>query len=332
MDGLLDAWDWDGPVHTEEIEAGLINRTFWVRGTNGDVHAVLQELNTRIFKPAVHLDIKAVTEALAAHGMLTPRLVPTRQGELWHTDPNGGVWRRMTVVGSRTVHKVHDLHDARSAGELVARFHEAVRDLDWEFQSVRPDVHDTQRHMDALAAAVDSHPEHRLIEPVSRLCESLHLAWQVWTGPDQLPPRIVHGDLKISNVRFDEGDAVALIDLDTLARRTLDVEMGDAMRSWCNPLSEDSLDGHFDVDIFGAAMEGYAQGCRTGVGLSDDEWSSIVPCTQRIAMELSARFAKDALEECYFGWKTEFGTRGDHNPGPRHRPSATGHQPLCPSW
>ncbi|MEN0067257.1 MAG: phosphotransferase [Myxococcota bacterium] len=317
MQELLSAWDWGEPVTAEHVPAGLINRTFWVRGTTG-VLGVLQELNTKIFRDVVHHDIEAVTSQLERKGMLTPKLVRTRKGELWATDRDQGVWRRMTVVGNRTIHKLDRLEDARSAGALVARFHAATTDLEYEFQMVRPDVHDTARHMAAMNKAIDDFPDHRLAADVKALARALHRQWSVWSGPTNLPRRVVHGDLKISNVRFDEDQAVALIDLDTLARRTLDVELGDAMRSWCNPVPEDALDARFDVNLFRAAMEGYAKGvaeseAKGAGGPTDDEWASIVPCTERIALELSARFAKDALEESYFGWDERFGGRGEHN-------------------
>ena len=316
MQGLLDAWDWDEPAELEYHPSGLINHTYWVRGASGRVLAVLQGLNTKVFRAVVHHDIQAITRRVASAGLDTPFLVPTRAGELWHTDPEGGVWRRMTVVGDRTIDKLDNPADARSAGALVARWHAAVQDLDHEFQMVRPDVHDTQRHMNALAAAIESHTSHRLYDDMRRLGDELLEAWSRWQGPTGLQRRVVHGDLKISNIRFQGDRALALIDLDTTARRTLDVEIGDAMRSWCNPLSEDSLDARFDVALFGAAMQGYAEGFGA-VGASDfptdDEWASFVPCTERIALELAARFGKDALEEAYFAWDEKFGGHGEHN-------------------
>jgi hypothetical protein len=61
--------------------------------------------------------------------------------------------------------------------------------------------------------------------------------------------------------------------------------------------------------VFRAALRGYA---RTG-DATPEEWASIAPGVERIATELAARFAKDALEESYFGFNPKFGTRGDHN-------------------
>src|SRR5262245_36145169 len=75
--------------------SGLINSTWYVRSRAG-VPLVLQRVNP-IFSPAVNEDIAAVTEHLAAKGVLTPRLVPTRSGALW-AEHGGAVWRVLTWI------------------------------------------------------------------------------------------------------------------------------------------------------------------------------------------------------------------------------------------
>src|SRR5690606_38835857 len=82
--------------------------------------------------------------------------------------------------------------------------------------------------------------------------------------------------------------------------------------SWCNPLAEDTADATFEIELFAAAMEGYAAGAG-GAGPTEAEWAAIVPGAERIALELAARFARDALEEAYFGWNARYGGRGEHN-------------------
>lgn len=308
---VLDAWSWPSPVKAERLSGGLINQTWRVIDADNRLVAVLQRLNTEIFRPEVHEDIEAVTTAIVAAGLRTPRLVRTRSGALWHTAEDGGVYRVLTPVGDRTVDALVDPQDARSAGALVGRVHRAVRDLDWSFRMVRPGAHDTDAHMQALAAAVERHPAHRLHGEVAPLAANLQRAWAAWDGPTHLPARVVHGDLKISNIRFAGPTALAVIDLDTFALGTLDVELGDAMRSWCNRTSEDHAAPQFDRPLFGAAIAGYATGA--GDSVRADEWDGIVPGVHRICLELSARFLRDALEERYFGWDPAFGGQGEHN-------------------
>jgi Ser/Thr protein kinase RdoA (MazF antagonist) len=303
------AWSWGGEVAVEALAGGLINHTWRVIGAAGPL-AVLQRLNTRIFVPEVHEDIEAVTAHLAEAGLPTPRLIRTASGALWHTDAEGGVWRCLSLIGDRTVERLADPADAFSAGRLVGRFHTAVAGLRWEFRSVRPGAHDTDRHMAVLQQALAAHPEHRLHAEVQELAERILARWRGWGGYPDLPLRVIHGDLKISNVRFQGPEALALIDLDTFQLGTLDVELGDALRSWCNTATEDSAEARFDLDLYRAALEGYRAGRPD---TSEAEWAAIPFGVQRIATELAARFAADALNESYFGWNPRFGGRGEHN-------------------
>lgn len=308
-DDVLEQWEWPGPATVRPAESGLINDS-WVVVVDDAPIAVLQRLNTDVFVPEVHEDIEAITARLAARDVPTPRLRPTRDGDLWHTADDGTVWRVLSRVGSTTVHTLRDPRRARSAGALVARVHAALAGFECEFRSVREGAHDTEAHLARLREAVLAHPEHRLHDEVAPLADRILARWERWEGPTDLPRRIIHGDLKISNVRFEGTEAVALIDLDTFQWGTLDAELGDAFRSWCNPGSEADPAARFDLRIFEAAIEGYAQHAE---GVTETEWASIVPGIERIALELAARFARDALEERYFGWdEASWPARGEH--------------------
>lgn len=307
IEEVMKAWIWPPGAQPVEIDAGLINHTVGVQ-VGGRLFMVLQRLNTDIFAPTVHQDIEAITTHLDARGVPTPRLVPTQLGELCHLDEEGGCWRLLTPVGNRTLHKITDPAQARSAGACVARFHRAVSDLDHEFAFTRPGAHDTDQHFSDLRLTLMMGRGHRLYSKVARLADTLIDGWDAWQGPTELPPRIIHGDLKISNVRFQDDQALALIDLDTLARGTLDIELGDAMRSWCNPSGEDVEEPTFDAGVFQAAMQGYA----ADADWTDQERAAIVPGVERICLELAARFARDAIEESYFGFDPAIG-RGEHN-------------------
>jgi Ser/Thr protein kinase RdoA (MazF antagonist) len=308
---MVSCWEWPAEVELRPVPEGLINQTFWVL-VEGRTEAVLQRLNTEIFIPEVSEDVEAVTAHLERRGVTTPRLLRTREDGLWATAVDDSVWRCLTAVGESTIHRLTNPSQARSAATLVGRFHAAVEDLEWQFRCRRPGFQDSERHLANLDQALDEHRDHRLYDGVAELAEEVRATWQAWSGPRDLPQRIVHGDLKISNVRFVADEAHALIDLDTLAHGTIDAELGDAMRSWCNPAGEDTLDAVFDLDLFAAAMEGYVAGLGSH-GLSELEWAAIVPGVERITLNLTARFAADALQERYFGWDPRHGGRGEHN-------------------
>ena len=308
-------------VSVAPLDSGLINQSYAVRRAEAPV-GVLQRVNPAVFAPTVHDNIAAVTERLAARGVATPRLLPTANGADYAVF-DGAPWRLLSWVGDRTVEKLTNPADAHAAGALVAAWHAATADLDARFgptwspallaSGTRDRFHDTAAWMAALHRTVPEHRTHRLYDRVAPLADAIVAAAAAIPDPGPLPLRVVHGDLKISNLRFTGPDATALIDLDTVGRGTLDAELGDAFRSWCNPAAEDSLRPTFDLALFEAALRGYAAGARTGVAPTAAEWASIPGGIERIALELAARFATDALQESYFGWDARFGGRGEHN-------------------
>jgi Ser/Thr protein kinase RdoA (MazF antagonist) len=309
----LAAWSFAAPAHAVPIAGGLINQS-WLVHADGAPVAVLQRLNTKVFSAAVHDDIEGLTAILRDRGLRAPRLLRTT-ADTNRLERDGEVWRAMTLVGARTIDRLDSPAQARSAGRLVARFHAALADVDWTFHHARAGVHDTERHMRVLRESVAGLTDHRLHADVAPLAAEVLAAWDEWreVSLPTLPRRIIHGDLKVSNLRFDGDDAVALIDLDTLAWGTLDVELGDALRSWCGTSGEDTADATFDLDLCRAALAGYAEGAGAW-GPTAAESASFLTGTRRIALELSARFAADALRESYFGWdRARFPAAGEHN-------------------
>ncbi|AUX46798.1 uncharacterized protein SOCE26_083070 [Sorangium cellulosum] len=132
-----------------------------------------------------------------------------------------------------------------------------------------------------------------------RLADAILDAWRTWQGRLELPLRHSHGDLKISNLRFSEaGEEICVLDLDTLELQPIDVELGEAWRSWCNPVGEDATEARFDLEVFAAAVAGYREVRPFGA----EEREALADAVERIALELEARFCRDVFEDRYFGW------------------------------
>ena len=293
------------------ITQGLVNLTLKLTTRDGR-HYALQRLHP-VFGPGVNHNIERVSLHLAAHGMPTPRLLRTRDDAL-AVEQDDGRWRILSWVDGRAFDFVANPAQAEAAGGLLARFHAALADFNEELRVERPPIHDFARHRARLTEVLAMSISHRLHDDVAQAAAHIDTMRAAHRAPRLTPPRLVHGDPKISNLLFndDATQALCMVDLDTLARMPLPVELGDALRSWCNPHREDDLQARFELPLFAAAVRGYAS--AAGGFLSADEVRAIVPATLDIHLELAARFVVDALDESYFGWDaTRYDSRGAHN-------------------
>lgn len=306
---MLQAWGLAG-ARLSPLGSGLINRT-WLIETGGQ-RLVMQQVNP-IFAPAVNDDIRAVTGHLRSKGLIAPELLPAADGSYWQQH-EGDTWRLMTWVHGTSHERLSTVAQAQEAGALLARFHRALDDCQHEFHHARAGVHDTPRHLANLRRALAEHRTHPQYAAVPSLAEEiLSLAAALEPLP-VTPDRLVHGDPKINNILFDpvSHKALCLIDLDTLGRMPLPLELGDAFRSWCNPRGEDDQQSAFSLAFFRGAVEGYASGAAGWI--TPVECKAIVPATLTIYVELAARFCADALNESYFGWDaSRYPSRSVHN-------------------
>ena len=319
----------------EPLGDGLINDTFLVSWPSADpsetsgpsgpsMRAVLQRVHP-VFGRAVHDDIEAVTAHLQARGLITPRLFRTRDGQLSVDAGPDGIWRLLSYLPGKS-HARMTLPLAHPAGALVGTFHVAVADLQHRFHHTRPGAHDLTGHVGKLAAAVDNarrpdfQPRESPIPPAFFPFADTLLSYADRLPLSDaraaaLPRRICHGDLKLNNLRFDDQDqGICLLDLDTLAALPLPFELGDALRSWCNPRGEDDGQASFDLPIFQAALHGYADRARALV--TPAERDSLVAGIERIAFQLAVRFACDVVGQSYFRWRPDAArhpTRAAHN-------------------
>lgn len=306
---ILKAWRRLKPLFVNPIPIGLINQTYRVDTETGVY--VLQKLHP-VFSPNVNADIRAVTSYLDAHRFVTPKLIPTDLGELYVLEHND-CWRLLSYVSGITHHKVTHRNLAYSAGRLVGQFHKTLLNFDYQYQAIRSNVHNTPAYLDRLEDNLTKNSEHRYFKQVSqvaiKLINDARQIENLWA----LPARNSHGDLKISNLLFDNADqAICLLDLDTLGKMPWAMEMGDAFRSWCNPRGEDQSGSEFDLAIYQAGLSGYQE--QVWDLWTETEKNALIDGIKLIPMELCARFLIDIFEDHYWKWDNErFETRAEHN-------------------
>ncbi len=221
----------------------------------------------------------------------------------------------MTRLEGSAYQRCESVALARAAGELVAKFHVALADFNEPLLPLGFPFHDWSAHRGDLEDALRENTGHRLFSEARQLAEQLFAAETEWERLGALPERVVHGDLKFNNLLFKERagrpEGHSLIDLDTVGRRPLFIELGDAWRSWCGAGSDEAA-AEIDLELFAASIEGYLG--TEGVALSSAELRSLGFGLERISLELAIRFAADVVRERYWAWdETRYGSRGEHN-------------------
>ncbi len=295
--------------HAPSTDQGLINKTYIVSSIP---KFVLQWVNP-IFDPRIHLDLHLILKHLSQQGVTTPTLQLLPNGDTYLPDERG-CWRIWTFIEGTTLHNIPHTSIAKAAGEIVGQFHRGLSALDHKFVSNRRDIHNTPQRMNDLRSALEIADGHPLEVPCRKLGEAILNTWSQWEGTMDLPRRLTHGDLKISNILFNKkhDQGVALIDLDTIGYQSLASEMGDAWRSWCNPAGEGKPDeASFDPEIFAASLYGWA---NAGPAITSLEKENLVAGIERICLELSARFCADAINNTYFAEdRNKYPQKGQHN-------------------
>ena len=295
------------------ISTGLIHRTFEIANARG--RYILQRVNP-IFSRKINSNIAKVTEHLAARGQRTLELMQSR-GKPYVDLGGDGVWRLMTRLPGVSFDLGQSAAQLRAAGRHVGFFHNALSDFDLELDPIGFPYHDTPLHLRDLQHCLAKAGNHPLLSEVIPLAERIIDASASLPRFPNVPVRVIHGDLKFNNLLFESNDdigqlqTVALIDLDTLARMPLWVDWGDAWRSWCNRAGEDQAFAELDLALFEAAAEGLMSALSFRPG--QEELESISWGLEWIALELSMRFATDAVLETHFAWdSSRYQRSGQH--------------------
>lgn len=150
---------------------------------------------------------------------------------------------------------------------------------------------------DAAGEGADSQREawaHAFVEQREALAGVLERA----KAAGELPLRPIHGDPKVNNLLLDaaSGQAVALVDLDTVKPGLVHYDIGDCLRSGCNPLGEETLTPEkvcFDLALCSALLEGYGAAARHVLTPADHHY--LFDAIRLISFELGLRFFSDHL-------------------------------------
>jgi|WetSurMetagenome_2_1015567.scaffolds.fasta_scaffold16507_3 hypothetical protein len=306
-------------VGIREYGNGNIHDTFLVTvASEAEEHFILQRMNTVVFwqPERVMRNVRTVTEHVRErleHAPLSsgrrwemPRVLPAEDARDHWIDPGGSFWRASSFIeAARSFDTVLDPGHAREVGIALGTFHGLISDLKAEeLADTLPGFHITPgylRHYDEVLAGKGA-PRSPEGEYCVRFVNARRGFAHVLEGAKArglLHLRPIHGDPKVNNVLIDmaTNQAVSIVDLDTVKPGLVHYDIGDCLRSCCNPLGEEAGQWEavrFEPDLCRTILDGYLS--SAAAFLKEYDYDYLYDAVRLIAFELGLRFFTDYLE------------------------------------
>jgi Ser/Thr protein kinase RdoA (MazF antagonist) len=270
MRNILKSYGLDENSLIQPLTSGLINKTLKV--TDGDKNYVLQQINVQVFKNPYHLadNIRMIDQYLKAHYPEYLFVAPVTNADnttLYH-DKDEGYFRLFKFIeGSHTIDVADTAEQAFEAAYQFGKFTRLLSGFDaTRLHITIPDFHNLTLRYRQFENALK-------IGNAARIRQSRHLVkiiqdhtsvvdkFEQIRSSKEVRQRVTHHDTKISNVLFDQnGKGMCVIDLDTTMPGYFISDVGDMMRTYLSPSSEEVKE--FDTievreDFFSAIVHGY---------------------------------------------------------------------------
>ena len=309
-------------TNVQSLGNGNINDTFLVSCDRPEKKQfVLQRINTQVFRQPtlVMQNMRIVTNHVSDRlernpphrRWEVPRVLLTQDSQDLWIDANSNYWRAISFVeNAQSYDTLPDNSRASEIGYALGMFHNLISDIPpTKLADTLPGFHITPNYFQQYEKILNtnqrpSSPElNYCLQFVShRTCYADILENAKATG--KLPLRLMHGDPKINNVLFDTvtQQAVSIIDLDTVKPGLVHYDIGDCLRSGCNPAGEETEHWQkveFDTDLSQRILQGYLQIAQNF--LTENDYTYIYAAIHLITLELGVRFLTDYLAgDIYF--------------------------------
>jgi len=299
---------------------GHINNTYIsVRNQGGTlVRYTHQRINKNVFKNPeqvvqnIHNVTGHIYNKLAdeQNGSISPsrrvlQIVPAKDGKLWYIDDAGDYWRTYVFIEHASTLEVMSGTDlAYKVGKAVGTFQKQLSDYTGPvlYETI-PRFHDMYWRYEQFDEAVAFDKADRLSsvkDEVDFLQANRDRGMILSDGlaNGTLKSGITHNDTKLNNILFDDatGEAICMIDLDTVMPGTVLFDTGDLIRTATNTGAEDERDLSkvgFNADLFRALIGGYMS--EASEFLTDYEKSLIAESGRVFAQIMAVRFLTDYL-------------------------------------
>ena len=296
---------------------GLINATWLVESNNKKY--VLQKINRDVFSSPE--DIAYNIRLLANYfreqhpGYLFTEPLHTLAGEDMARSGNEYFRVFPFVEDSHSIDVVQKPSQAYEAARQFGRFTRLLAGFDAsQLKTTLPAFHDLSLRYRQFEEALQKGNKERIersAELIAFLQANRDIVTAYESGKTRLTIRCIHHDTKISNVLFDDNDkGLCVIDLDTVMPGFFISDVGDMMRTYLSPVSEEEKDLSLVTvrkEFYEAIKEGYLS--EMGDVLNDFEREYFNYAGRFMIYMQALRFLTDHLNnDAYYGAKYE-----DHN-------------------
>ena len=332
---IAQQFDVEGRVFSAEpMGHGNVNDTYLViyRTVYSEQRIVLQRINKRVFKEPekVMSNMRNVTEHV--HSVLQseqeqadriwqlPKIIQAKDGKDFFIDDKGEYWRAITQIASaKSYERIQSADHAHEVGAVLGQFHHAISDMDSTMlHDTLPGFHITPGYFKTLDDALETKDgrdrlnSSKVAGNVFKFLESRREWSSVLEDAKErgeLKLRPIHGDPKTANIMIDDvtGKGTSIIDLDTVKPGLIHYDIGDCLRSCCNPAGEETHDVSsvfFDLDMCSALLKGYREQAQGFLTEADKNY--LYDCIRLITYELALRFFADYIAgDVYFKIREE---------------------------
>jgi Ser/Thr protein kinase RdoA (MazF antagonist) len=320
-------------VNIQPFGSGNINATFLVSLQGREKgYFILQRINTNVFcePKLVMQNMRIYADRVSDRLQNTPldrrwevpQIIPTCEGQdYWQTE-NGEFWRSLSfIAGSQSFDAMETIAQAREVGYALGTFHHLTSDLSPEkLADTLEGFHITPRYLQQYekilalskfqqASEFKGEFQAEISYCLRFISDRRGLAYVLEDAKKsgKLPLRTMHGDPKVNNILFDKQTnlAVSIVDLDTVKSGLVHYDIGDCLRSACNPAGEEVIEWEsvkFDTELCQGILQGYLPIARSF--LTEYDYAYIYDAIRVITFELGLRFFTDYLAgNVYFNVK-----------------------------
>ena len=304
---ILHAFGIHEGVAVQPFGSGHINRTFKIEGE--DASFILQRINHYVFqKPEIiAANIRRAStflkEKYPEYVFLSP--IPSTDGLDIVYDAEGYPWRLLPYFKNTiTIDAVATPHEAFEAAKGFAQLSRKLSGCNViNFQPTIDRFHDlTWRYEQFQEALGNAQPDRlEMAAKAIQACKDFSFLvdkYNALIADGFLKLRITHNDTKINNILFDSQSrtTACVIDLDTLMPGYFIYDLGDMVRTFVSPVSEEESDLSkiiFRPEIYRSLLDGYLSEMETE--LSDLEKQAIPFSGLMMTYIMALRFLTDYL-------------------------------------